>query len=132
MQLEAAHTRRRSAIGLTSLIDVVFILLLFFMLASSFDQWRSLSINAPAANKSSSASAAEVLRVSVDTQGAVRLNGELLPEGALEARVRSYLEKNADQAVVVQPDEDTGLQTLVAVLDRLTAVGVRRLNLSTQ
>ena len=40
--------RRRPLISLTPLIDVVFILLVFFMLASSFLDWRSIDLNAPA------------------------------------------------------------------------------------
>ena len=41
-------SRRRALIGLTPLIDVVFILLVFFMLASSFLDWRAIDLTAPA------------------------------------------------------------------------------------
>lgn len=44
---------RKKRIGLTALIDVVFILLLFFMLTSSFSQWRTIDINMPVASESS-------------------------------------------------------------------------------
>ena len=45
----AKPRRRRSPISLTPLIDVVFILLVFFMLASSFLDWRSITLAAPSA-----------------------------------------------------------------------------------
>ncbi|MBO8087018.1 MAG: biopolymer transporter ExbD, partial [Marichromatium sp.] len=46
MRLDLARRVRRNPISLTPLIDVVFILLLFFMLASHFDQWRALALDA--------------------------------------------------------------------------------------
>ena len=49
MTLAAAAQKKRPLISLTPLIDVVFILLVFFMLASSFLDWRSIDLSTPAA-----------------------------------------------------------------------------------
>ena len=49
MRFESAFRRRRRLIGLAPLIDVVFILLLFFMLTTNFTRWRELPFDLPAA-----------------------------------------------------------------------------------
>ncbi len=54
MRLKTLSVRRQRAISLTPLIDVVFILLLFFMLSSSFVQWRQVNLSAAQASESNS------------------------------------------------------------------------------
>jgi len=128
MQLEFNRRPQRRLISLTPLIDVVFILLLFFMLASSFQQWRSMSINAPAKGVAKP-SEQRALLLQVRVGGKLELDGEPLSAEALATRLQDYLAANPEQAVVVQPDPEVGLQTLVEVFDRLAAAGVRELTL---
>ncbi|WP_372880273.1 ExbD/TolR family protein [Psychromonas sp.] len=66
MLLDLSLPRRKQAISLTPLIDVVFILLLFFMLSSSFSQWRQIKL--PASSESQQASL-EVITVTLDSDG---------------------------------------------------------------
>ena len=66
MLLDLSLPRRKQAISLTPLIDVVFILLLFFMLSSSFSQWRQIKL--PASSESQQASL-EVITVTLHKQG---------------------------------------------------------------
>ncbi|MBB4303202.1 biopolymer transport protein ExbD [Rhodobium orientis] len=61
MKLERAERRR--PIGITSLIDVIFLLLLFFMLASSFSRYQALPVSAGVSGAGSSASRPQLLRV---------------------------------------------------------------------
>lgn len=65
MNLGGAQTRRRSVIGLTPLIDVVFILLLFFMLASNFSTERSVSVASQSESGAATTGDAEILNVQV-------------------------------------------------------------------
>ena len=119
--------RRRPLISLTPLIDVVFILLVFFMLASSFLDWRAIELNVPI-RVAGSASAERALRVEVLADG-LRLAGEPLTLDALAARMRERLAATPDQAVLIQPARGVPLQRTVEVLDRLTAAGVANMSL---
>ncbi|MEQ8816268.1 MAG: biopolymer transporter ExbD [Thalassobaculum sp.] len=119
--------RRHRLISLTPLIDVVFILLVFFMLASSFLDWRSIVLSAPSAGAASAAMEGTLL-VEVRPRG-LRLSGRPLTLEALESRVRSRLADKPDQAIFVKPAAGVPLQRAVAVLDRLTAAGATRLSL---
>lgn len=110
--------RRRAQISLTPLIDVVFILLVFFMLASNFTQLRAIEVITPAA-ASGLASGSEALLVRVYTDERVELNGRLLVLDELQGQVRQAAQ---GRAVLVQPMEEARLQTLVNVLERLAGI----------
>ena len=124
----ARPRRRRQLISLTPLIDVVFILLVFFMLASSFLDWRSIVLSAPSAGAASAAMEGALL-VEVRAQG-LRLSGRPVTLEELESRVRSRLADKPDQAVFLKPSAGVPLQRAVAVLDRLAAAGATRLSLT--
>ena len=119
--------RKRPLISLTPLIDVVFILLVFFMLASSFLDWRSIELNAPGrAGGQPSMIGAMLIDVTVDGP---RLAGTPISLDALYARVSARLEQRPEQRVLVKPDPDVRLQAVVDVLDRLSEAGVVDLSL---
>jgi len=119
--------RHRSLISLTPLIDVVFILLIFFMLASSFMEWRSIQLNSPApAAMGSSLEGALLVEVRNDS---LRLSGETVSLDTLAVRVREHVAAKADQRVLVRPSSGVPLQDAVDVLDRLAAAGAAELSL---
>ncbi len=125
---QAARRRRRGIpIGLTPLIDVVFILLVFFMLATSLLDWRAIELNlsSPGGARTSMEGAlvVEVRRESV------RLGGERVPTGALASRIREQLLKTPGRRVVVKPAPGVTLQEAVRVLEALTAAGAEDVSL---
>ena len=119
--------RRRPLITLTPLIDVVFILLVFFMLASSFLDWRSIDLNAPG-RAGGQPSMVGALLVDVTDDG-LRLAGAPITLDDLEQRVSDRLDRQPDQRVLVKPASGVRLQPVVDVLDRLSRVGVVDLSL---
>ena len=125
---KAGRRRRRPLISLTPLIDVVFILLVFFMLASSFLDWRSIDLNAPGRAGSSQPSMVGAMLVEVRTDG-LRLSGESITVDGLETRIAARLEQRPDQRVLVKPAATVPLQQVVTVLDRLSTAGVTDLSL---
>ena len=127
MHIQRPSPRKR-LVSLTPLIDVVFILLLFFMLASSFIEWRAIVLNVPAGGSAGSQDR-ESLVIGVNRDGKLRLNGEAVTWEGLKTRIRPVLARDAAQPFVVQPEADVPLQGIVTVLDRLAAVGGRNISL---
>lgn len=119
--------RRALPIGLTPLIDVVFILLVFFMLATSLLHWRSLELNV-SARAAGTASMEGALVVEIRRDG-VRLSGEEIPTGALATRIGEHLARRPRQRILVKPAPGVTLQEAVQVLDSLTAAGARDVSL---
>lgn len=119
--------RRGVRISLTPLIDVVFILLVFFMLASSYIDWRVISLGTGGSGTSNNTLSAVQLVLQGD--GRLRYGDSVLDTADVAARLRS---EHADELppVVLQPAPGVDLQSAVAVLDRLASDGVTQLSLS--
>jgi len=119
--------RRRALISLTPLIDVVLILLVFFMLASSFLDWRVIDL--AARDRGAAVTSMEgVLLVDIRPHG-LRLSGETVSLEALGFHVAKRVSQRPDQRVLVRPEPGVSLQQAVQVLDRLAVAGVTRMSL---
>jgi len=113
-------------ISLTPLIDVVFILLVFFMLASNFHDWRAIPLQASGSGASGDMRGA--LLVEVTAQGP-RLAGEALPMPALIDRLHARRADDPDAALLIVARDGVETGALVRVLDGLEAAGLRDVTL---
>lgn len=114
--------RTRKTISLTALIDVVFILLMFFMLTSSFSQWRAISLNTPVASEQTSDRPPQLLIIHSD--GSFSQPGESgLP---LQQAIDDFDHRHP---VVLLPEEKTTVQTIVSALEQLKGAGIAQLSL---
>lgn len=119
---------RRSLISLTPLIDVVFILLVFFMLASSFMEWRSIDL-AEAGPAAATAADDAALLLTVQDGGLVEIADETLDSAALAARLARLAAEDPDKRLAVQPAPGVPLQPVVDVLEAATAAGLSSVSL---
>lgn len=117
--------RRRRAISLAPLIDVVFILLLFFILTTNFTRWRELPVAMPAQSEAQDVPDLRVLRLAAD--GVLRHEQRAFNDDD-GAALRAFVAEAPDAAYVI---DATGVRTqrLVDWLDRLQAAGATRLSL---
>ena len=118
--------RPPARISLTPLIDVVFILLVFFMLASNFFDWRAIPLQS--AGSGAGGAMRGALLVEVTPQGP-RLAGEALSLPDLAARLLARRADDPDMPILIRPRGGAETGALVAVLDRLAADGLRDLTL---
>lgn len=114
--------RARRVISLTPLIDVVFILLVFFMLASSFLDWRSVELNLPAQARAAAPNDA-LLVVTLTQPDDLALNGEALGEQAFDRRLMAAFAEDAERPVVLRAGEAVPLQRAIDILERIKAAG---------
>ena len=115
-------------VSLTPLIDVVFILLVFFMLASTFTDWRSLQLSVPADASAPADDTESPLVVRVGAEE-LRLNDERVSLEVVGERLGDALARDPDRIVIVRPGDDVRLQRLVTVVEGLYAVGGSRISL---
>ena len=120
--------RRRSLINLTPLIDVVFILLIFFMLASSFLDWRSIDLAAPGQAAAQPSGLEQSLLIEVRRDD-MRFAGSTVTLAQIGERLRPRLAENPKTHVFVRPDDGIPLQRTINVLDGLTAMGAANVSL---
>lgn len=126
MQLSGVVPPRSVSISLTPLIDVVFILLLFFMLTSSFIQWRAvdLPLSTESPNQTGSVSSSQAPDVIV-----VRADGEIEFQGQ-RLTVKQLSGLNQSAAFVLKAEPESTLQQIMIVLDQLTVLGITQISLA--
>lgn len=126
-RFRSANNRRRRLISLTPLIDVVFILLVFFMLVSSFLDWRVITLDSDTAEVAASDAGGGLLGavvVDIDADGGLYLSGEPMDLQTMAARVEALAARRNDLSVVVRPAPGVPVQGMVDMLDLMAAGGV--------
>lgn len=114
--------RRKHGISLTPLIDVVFILLLFFMLATSFTDWRQISLATGTTASADQGPPPAVVRVAAD--GGLHYDGDSYSAHSLIPVLLQRQKAGDLAAVIVRPAPDTELGPTVAALDALANTGL--------
>lgn len=131
MQLNLQTGKRRKPLSLTPLIDVVFILLLFFMLTSSFIKWHNLELAAAAPSQSTSRSNdTPPLLVRLNAEGELSVSGQTFAMHENSA-LQQLLADNTDASVILFTADEANIQLIVSTLDRLKRLGAEGVSLNT-
>ena len=121
-------------IGLTPLIDVVFILLLFFMVTTTFNRHSELRIDLPEASAENSPEDVKKLEITIDNQGRYYVNGkEVLntQKKTLSTAILKELGDENDLPVIIRADAQATHQSVVSAMDVLGDLGLTRLSIAT-
>lgn len=112
---------KRKAVGLTSLIDVIFLLLLFFMLASSFTRYQTLDVSSGGHGGGADIKPA-YLRIHASDK--IDLNGVGLEKPEMAARFKSLAEKDG-AVVAIWSGPEANVQDVVDVMSAARQSGVK-------
>ncbi len=123
------HARTRPAIGLTPLIDVVFILLLFFMLASNFNAETSLSVQSAGKKTTSFASAQPPSSLRLLNTDSFSLNGDVLDSVALNEALTELYARDASHSLSISVAEGTRVQALLDLIALAEKIGLTRVTM---
>lgn len=127
----APQKRRKPTINITSLIDVMFLLLIFFMVSSTFKKEdEAIDITLPHAGSSTS-QVLDYHEVQVDLQGGMFVNGEPVDGTALKNQLKSILAEDPEAKIILRADAEADWQPIVEVMDIAREVGVRNLVIPT-
>lgn len=119
--------RLTTSIDMAPLIDVVFLLLIFFMLTSSFTL-PSLPLKLPSAQGEPDATP-ETLLVCVDAQGVITLQGVPVTLAQFESRLRALCQAQPQAKVHFRGDQKMDYGLFVELMDRARQTGVTQFNL---
>ena len=120
-------------LALTSMLDVIFLLLCFFVTASVFSQWESeISIQLPNASTAEEPDRlpGEII-VNLAESGLITVNGQILSLADLKTRLSRISKFYPGQPVIIRADRDTKYESLVAVIDSCRAADVWNFSLAT-
>ena len=117
-----------SAIGLT---DIVMLLLIFFLLSSTFILQPGIKVDLPEAQVTETVEQ-ETLTVTIPISGAVYLNDQPVSLAELPARLMQELARGADKDIILRADEDIPFRRAVEVMDVAKRVGAARFLIATR
>lgn len=122
-------------INVTSLIDVVFILLLFFMVSTSFTKATHLQVNLPQAHGEPQLDVLEDIEIIISEQGTYSINGQGLVDGeltTLKSAISKVSNGKTDLPLLITADAKTPHQAVVTVMDAAGQLGFTHLSLTTR
>ena len=130
--MDLRRVRKRSLIiNLTSLIDVLFLLLIFFMVSTTFVSQPAISLQLPTAQHAEATRQTPVV-VHIDVNGAVYINDEPVEIALLEEELISRLSDQVEKAVVLKADSRVQHGVVIHVLDLIKGAGVKKLVVATE
>jgi len=115
-------------VNVTPLIDVVFLLLIFFMVSTTFEHQSELSIDLPQASGDISETKNDVLDIAINSSGEYYLNSKKLSDSkdkTLMAEIKPIIEKIKEPKIIISADKNTPHQSVMTVMDI-----ARRLNIT--
>jgi biopolymer transport protein ExbD len=121
---------RRVTINITSLIDVIFMLLMFFVVTSSFLEKPGIKLELPSA-KSSETVRVEKFVLYISADGGFSLNEEAVPADELQTRIASALPSMADGTLTLYADQHAQHGAVVRAMDAARLAGVKKLVVAT-
>ena len=118
------------SINITSLIDVVFMLVIFFMLSSSFNK-SSIPISLPSSENSIQSSDTESIRVTISKENIIFLNDNITSIKNLSSESQKLLTSSGTRNAVLYSDENVSLGFMISVIDELTKSGIENASVKT-
>ena len=133
MKFTSRNPEEDVSINLTPLIDVVFLLLIFFMVSTTFDTTSQLKINLPQACQTQSAESARKINLLIDAGGVFYVNSRELTNNN-SATLKAALERimvDGKLPIVIQSDAASPVQSLVTAMDVVGQLGLPQVSIAT-
>ena len=129
MRLDDDDSDAGEVINLTPMIDVVFLLLIFFLAATTFAREEvELDLRLPQAKSGKAGSGDQQLVVNVFADGKLTVDGREVTLAALQQKLQAAVQRNAEQAVLVRGDQESRFGTGLAVLDVCRLAKVKKVD----
>lgn len=121
-------------VNITPLIDVVFLLLIFFMVTTTFDKQAQLKVTLPEASPSSEQIETESIVLAIDEKGQYYINDKQLVNTTIKTLKQALIKtmnENKDIALILKADAKAQHQAVVTAMDAAAQVGLTRLSIAT-
>ena len=127
-------TPRRQELGIdvTPLIDIVFQLVLFFMISTTFDDSPRIDIELPESSSSNILRESQNIEIWISDGGKAFVDRVPIEDGALREQIQSGLNSNPGMMLIIKADKKVGHGRVVELLDLAQELGVKKLSIGAQ
>lgn len=116
-------------IDLTPMLDVVFIMLIFFIVTTSFVKETGIDINRPSASTAEKKSKGNIL-IAIKSNGEIWIDQRHIDVRAVRANIQRMKAKFPQSAVIIQSDTESKTGVLVKVMDQIRLAGVQNISIA--
>ena len=121
--------RHRALIDITSLIDLVFLLVAFFMVTSSLGNESSITVHLPRAVQSGDYKPGSMI-ITVNEDNEIFIDDVKIEENRVLAEFKARKENLKDGAVIIRGDRKSSYEAIVSVIDKLNQAGIPKFSIS--
>jgi len=118
-------------VDITPLIDVVFLMLIFFMISTTFNMSSSLKLDLPSSKAKAEQKKMEQVTVSINADGSFYVQDEAVKDSDLRKRILNVTKGDPKIRVVLRADAETHHKRVVYVLDTLRGLGMSKVGIAT-
>lgn len=118
-------------IDMTPMLDIVFIMLIFFIVTTSFVKESGINVNRPTAQTAQTKERAHII-VSIKSNGEVWIDKRAVDIRAIRANIARLHAENPLGSVIIAADRDTHVHVLVQVMDQVRLAGITNTSIATE
>ena len=133
MRLAPLRGGRKPEVHIAPLIDVIFLLLIFYAVTTQFVTDERLKLKLPEAETAESVGVNQEEKppeVKVAVDGTIWINDQIVPEAELENRIRQLVDRAPDEGIILKGDQGADYGVVVHVLDVARKVGAKGIQMS--
>jgi len=133
MHLAPIRGGRKPEVQMAPLIDVIFLLLLFYAVTTQFVADERLKLKLPEAKTAEDAGINRDERpplVTIAADGSIWIDDKIVPESELEGRIKQLVERAPDEGIILKGDEGADYGIVVHVLDLARSAGAKGIQMS--
>jgi biopolymer transport protein ExbD len=131
MRQRHIETDNDLGIDMTPMLDIVFIMLIFFIVTTSFIRESGIDVNRPKASTASEQKNASLL-VAIRPNGEIWIDKRSVDVRAVRANIEKLRAENPQGSVVIQADRDARTGLLIKVMDQIRLAGVENVSIATE
>ncbi|MCA2014556.1 biopolymer transporter ExbD [Vibrio tritonius] len=125
----SAEIEEEAGIDMTPMLDIVFIMLIFFIVTTSFVKEAGIEVNRPSASTAHTVAKGNIM-VAVGKAGDVWMDKRRIDVDAVRANIERMRAESPEGAVVIQADQDAAAGVVVKVMDQIRMAGVQNISIA--
>lgn len=121
-----------SDINIVPLVDIILVVLIIFMVASPSSEKSKINVDLPEASSGEAVSTgSEPFNVTINEEGYIFVNNEMVSENELKSRAELELKKNSQVEALVTADKNLEYGKIVSTIDSIKSTGINKISIST-